>query len=557
MTKKWILIAAFIAALFFILPIGGRPLMAPDESRYAEIAREMIASGDWVSPTLNGVRYFEKPPMGYWLWAVSMKLFGQNAFALRLPGMLATLGSALLVFLLALRCLDRRTALFATAVYLTFPLVFVLGSVAILDPILTFFLTATTAFFFLALEENCSRKKKWGLLFASGVMCGCAFLTKGFLAFAVPAVCIAPYLLWEKRWKDLLTLPWLPLLGVIAVSAPWAIAVHQAQPDYWRYFVFVEHFQRFFGQEKAQHSEPFFYFIPVLLLGMLQWVVMIPDIVLGLRKSIFSGKLLKYSFCCFLMPFLFFSLSSGKLATYILPCFAPLAILIAAGLSERFFIERKSMLSFKITAILFSTVLLAGVVGLSINQITGWPVKLYSGGELIKYVMIVLAAVLWAVFMLAALRRNIQPERKIALYIFGFLYVIVCSHFIFPDIVAERKAPSEYLATVPIPENATLITFRRPFQDVCWTYRRSDVYMFLSQGEIKYGLAYPDAKHRFIPGIEELQKLIQSEKSKGREVYFVTRTDLLTEDFKDSFPPFAWKLSSGNGADDCYSVIKF
>ena len=258
MQKKWILIIAAITALFFILPIGGRPLMAPDESRYAEIAREMIAANDWVSPTLNGVRYFEKPPMGYWLWAGSMKLFGQNAFALRLPGMLATLGSALLVFFLALRYLDRRNALFAAAVYLTFPLVFVLGSVAILDPILTFFLTATTAFFFLAIDENCSRKKKWGLLFLSGVMCGCAFLTKGFLAFAVPAVCIVPYLLWEKRWKELLILPWLPLLGVIVISAPWAIAVHQAQPDYWRYFIFVEHIQRFFGQEKAQHSEPFF-----------------------------------------------------------------------------------------------------------------------------------------------------------------------------------------------------------------------------------------------------------------------------------------------------------
>ena len=133
MQKKWILIIAAITALFFILPIGGRPLMAPDESRYAEIAREMIAANDWVSPTLNGVRYFEKPPMGYWLWAGSMKLFGQNAFALRLPGMLATLGSALLVFFLALRYLDRRNGLFAAAVYLTFPLVFVLGSVAILD----------------------------------------------------------------------------------------------------------------------------------------------------------------------------------------------------------------------------------------------------------------------------------------------------------------------------------------------------------------------------------------------------------------------------------------
>ena len=113
------------------------------------------------------------------------------------------------------------------------------------------------------------------------------------------------------------------------------------------------------------------------------------------------------------------------------------------------------------------------------------------------------------------------------------------------------------MATVPIPADATLITFRRPFQDVCWTYKRSDAYIFLSKGEIKYGLAYPDAEHRFIADLEGLQKLIRSEKAKGKEVYFVTRTDLLTEDFKDTFPPFEWKQSSGNGADDCYSVVKF
>ena len=556
MKNKWFLLALCAVALFFILPIGGRPLMAPDETRYAEIAREMIESGDWVSPKLNGVRYFEKPPMGYWLWAASMKLFGENAFALRLPGMLATLGCALLIYLLSLRCLERKTALFATAIFLTLPLVFVLGAVGILDPILTFFLTATNAFFFLAIEENCPRKKKWFYLFLSGLLCGCAFLTKGFLAFAVPAVSIVPYLIWEKRWKEILTLPWLPLLGVIAVSAPWAIAVHRAEPDYWNYFVFVEHLNRFFGQEKAQHSESIFYFIPVLLLGLLQWIIMLPDAVLGLRKSVFTNKLLKYSLCCFVMPFLFFSCSSGKLATYILPCFAPLSILIAAGLSERFFTERKSMLSFKITAILFSAILIPGVIALTVNQFTAWPVGLYKPYEFLKYVLVVLAALVWTACMLYALKTN-TPERKIALYLYGFLYTVICSHFVFPDIVSERKAPSEFLATVPVPKDAALVTFRRPFQDVCWVYKRADAYMFVSRGEIDYGLKYPEAEHRHLPDVAALRELIRREKEKGKEVYFVSRTDVVTEDYKDTFPPYEWRKSSAGDSPDGYSVVKF
>ena len=214
------------------------------------------------------------------------------------------------------------------------------------------------------------------------------------------------------------------------------------------------------------------------------------------------------------------------------------------------------MLSFKITAILFSSFLILGVIALTVNQFTAWPVGLYASHEFLKYILVVLAALVWAACMLYALKTN-TPERKIALYLYGFLYTVICSHFVFPDIVSERKAPSEFLATVPVPKDAALVTFRRPFQDVCWVYKRADAYMFVSRGEIDYGLKYPEAKHRHLPDVAALRELIRREKEKGKEVYFVSRTDVVTEDYKDTFPPYEWRKSSAGNSPDGYSVVKF
>ena len=117
MKKTWLyfLIAAIILTVY-ILPLGGRPMLTPDEARYAEIPREMILSGNYISPRLNGVRYFEKTPFSYWAFAASFKIFGMNRFALRLPCMLAMLGTAWIVFMLMSRYYDRRLALLGATI---------------------------------------------------------------------------------------------------------------------------------------------------------------------------------------------------------------------------------------------------------------------------------------------------------------------------------------------------------------------------------------------------------------------------------------------------------
>ena len=148
MRKSYIVIIG-IFLLLYILPLGIRPIIIPDESRYAEIPREMIASGDWIVPRLNGLRYFEKPVMGYWLNALSIKLFGENAFAVRFPSAAATGLSAFMVFLLIRRFSGGTTAATQAAlIFLTSFIVFGIGTFNILDSMLAMFVTASMTSFF-------------------------------------------------------------------------------------------------------------------------------------------------------------------------------------------------------------------------------------------------------------------------------------------------------------------------------------------------------------------------------------------------------------------------
>ncbi len=553
----WPSLIVLVILVVYILPIGGRPLVSPDETRYAEIAREMVQSGDYISPSLNGVRYFEKPPMGYWLTSVSFLLFGQNSFALRLPCILSMLGTAWLVFLMVSRFYDKKLALVATTVFATYPLVFVLGTVAITDMFLTFFLTATMTAYFFAVQEDVSRKRRLLLLLLSGILCGFAFLSKGFIAFAVPVICIVPYLIWDRKWKLLFSTPWLPLLGAALVIAPWGIAIHYHEPDFWHYFFFVEHIQRYFGGEDAQHENHIFYFLPVFAGGIALWVIMLPGIFKGVRQQISGSPLLKFSLCSFVMPFLFFSLSSGKLATYILPCFAPFAILTAGGL-KTFFIEERRERLFRLTVQVFLVLLFLTVTGLLINLATGFPETLFMRHEAWKAGIVVLAAGLWATAMRFSLLLK-EPHSKLLLFMAGLFPVVIGANLVFPDVVAEQKAPMAFLESLRplVPkENCIIVTNRRPFQDVCWAFRCSDMYMYESPGEIEYGLSYPEAKHRLLKTFDDLEALIWDQRKKKGSVIFVSRTD----DFQDmiqKLPKPVWTRTSTPGQPRGFTVAQF
>ena len=249
--------AIMIPGLFLLLylaPLGLRPIIIPDESRYAEIPREMIASGDWIVPHLNGLRYFEKPVLGYWINAASMLLFGENAFAIRFPSALAAGLSSLMLFFMVRRFVGRYSiGMLAAAVFLTCLEVLGVGTFSVLDTMLALFITGMMATSFFAHMEEMPRKKR-ALLAFSGVFCGLAFLTKGFIAVVMPLAVVVPFMVWERRGSDLFQTCWIPVVAAVLVSLPWAVMIHIREPDFWRFFFWNEHIRRFMAGN-AQHME--------------------------------------------------------------------------------------------------------------------------------------------------------------------------------------------------------------------------------------------------------------------------------------------------------------
>jgi len=480
----------------YLLPLGGRPLVAPDEMRYGEMAREMIAAGDWIVPHLMDLRYFEKPALGHWLNAASMLLFGENRFGVRFASAVAVGLAALAVFLLVRRERDEETGLLAAFILLTFGEVHAIGTYSSFDSMVAGFITLSLCCFYPALSAAGRRKGGWLLLV--GFFAGCAFLVKGFLAIAIPVMVIAPLLLLQKRWKDLGIMPWLPLAAILVVSLPWSIAIALREPDYWHYFFFEEHIHRFFAKGEAEHSEPFWYFIPVLLAGALPWTLIAPVPLFKTVKEQWRDPFIRFGALWFLFPFLFFSASSGKLGTYILPCYPPLAILLAIGLTDRF--REGHLKFFRVGAwILFSIFMLA-FVGLGATALLPMEsVKLYAPFENYKYVIILASIALAAGLALASLKQK-KPALQLACFgmavtvgVAGFQFGVPESHSVSVSMDAFLTRQKGHL-----PPDALVVTDTRAFTGVGYILGRSDAYIVGGQGELDYGLAYEDSAHRFI-----------------------------------------------------------
>lgn len=332
-----LLAVIFAFAVVWFGTLDYRKLLKADEGRYAEIAREMAVSNDWVTPRLNGLKYFEKPPLQYWATAAAFGSFGENEWTARLwTGLTGFLGILLAGFT-ARRLFGPTAGLYAAATLASSLLWLAMGHFNSLDMGLAFFLEVAVCAFLLAQEGG----RKWMLLAWAGL--ALAVLSKGIVALVLTGGTILLYSLLTRDWS-----PWrrfdflrgLPLFLLIA--APWFVAVSDANPEFARFFFIHEHFERFLTKVHNRY-QPAWYFIPILLLGALPWTTLAVQAAAQAwpRRAMPEFQARRFLLLWCVVVFGFFSVSSSKLPSYVLPIFPAVALLLADALNR---VSRRALL---------------------------------------------------------------------------------------------------------------------------------------------------------------------------------------------------------------------
>ncbi len=329
----WRHVALILMAIVFLFSNLGYPLIDRDETRYAEIPREMLVTGNWVLPQLNFETYYDKPPLAYWLCAISYSLFGVSEWSARLVPALAALGTLLAILWFGGRHFGKRVGLIAAGV-LMLSVGFVFTSrYLLIDGVMSLFVTLSLLASYEAIKptDSSNAKPALGWWMIASICCGLGFLTKGPLSLVLLLPTLYAFASLSDGYSK--PRPWhyaLMLLTVVGISAPWMIAVTLQDENFLSEFFYRHNIQRFSGEF---HAKPFWYFVPVLLIAGHPWSFLTipytrflftrnPDT--QAKRPIILGFLMLWSGWCFV----FFSLSQCKLPTYLLPAAPALALLI-------------------------------------------------------------------------------------------------------------------------------------------------------------------------------------------------------------------------------------
>jgi 4-amino-4-deoxy-L-arabinose transferase-like glycosyltransferase len=329
---RYALLFAGVGALIavWLVALGQRVLLNPDEGRYATLSLAMMESGDWVTPRLNGLLYFEKPPLQYWGGALAYELFGVSELSARLWPGLAGLITIALVGWTGWRLWGRRTGVHAAAITAGSTWIVANSHFLSLDAGLTAALTLVLCSVLRAEQPGIERSeaRRWMVTAWAGI--GLAVLSKGLVGLVIPGAVLVLVSLIGRDWRLWTRMAWVPGLVVLAlITVPWFALMTYRHADFAHFFFIHEHFERYLTQTHHRVGSGW-YFVPLLLVGFLPWTGSLPWL---LREPTArpdrDGSALRWLRVWVIFVFVFFSLSGSKLPSYILPLFPALALLLA------------------------------------------------------------------------------------------------------------------------------------------------------------------------------------------------------------------------------------
>jgi 4-amino-4-deoxy-L-arabinose transferase-like glycosyltransferase len=498
-----------LAAVIYFAGLSGYPLLDPDEGRYAEIPREMIESGDFITPRLNYVKYFEKPPLFYWSVAGSMALFGQEEWAVRIVPALAGFLTILLIMALGKRFFGTRTGVMAGWVYLTSMVPLILARLPIIDGLFSLFLTATWGAWWLGYAAPAGHMKR--IWFCAAWACmGLACMTKGIAAIALTGLIIFAFIIVRRDFRALRAMAWLPGLLIFAlIVLPWHLAVSSRNPEFAHFYFVVQHFGRLVSEE---HSRPVWYFLVIFPFGMLFWTALFfPAIINALKRAIKAIKLptngdkkanesegVLFLVIWVLAVVGLFSLSRSKLVPYILPGYPAMALLIASYLINGGLTRSSARWCAGLTAALL-------LIPIPIVYYYAQSQDMLPAEALVWPVRAAQIALLFGSVMLgiAAFKRKLIPAAT------GLVLVVLLPAMVMivPTVAKYRKVGG-FIKAMPgtLPAQIKVAEWRNFDQGLSfYTHRRT--ILVDNTGELKFGSTIGDHKEFFLKGEESLKRL--------------------------------------------------
>ena len=521
---RWLLIglAALVAAVSFgVLP--SRPLFNPDEGRYAEIPREMLAGGDWVIPHLNGLDYVEKPPLQYWATAGLYRVLGVSPFSARLYTALCAWGLIGMVWLLARRVWGEEAAWRAGAVLASFALFAILGQLLTLDMSLTFYMTLSLAGFLVAQTQGSAPGAKASagraFMWLAWAAAAGGVLTKGLVAAAIPAAVLVLYTVRTRDWAVWRRLQLIPgLVLFLLLTVPWHWLAAGRLPDFLEFFFVHEHLNRYLTPT-ADRQEVWWFFGAVFAAGSLPWTVSgLRVLATGWRRTAPAGAFDVRVFLWLWIVFVivFFSLSDSKLIPYILPALPALALLIGASSAREL---RREVMITAIVVLVVATVLIAARVLLPglLHPSERSPYFLQLREPLVPVTLVMMAAVL-----IVLLRFRREPTAAAVFLGSGWCVGMVLLMRA-AAVVAPIYSGASLAAAMPEAGRAATLYSVGTYDQTLPFYLARTVQLVEYRGELDFGLRHAPADASL--GLEEFLRRWSAEPS----AYAVMEWDLFDQ----------------------------